>query len=61
MIDEFITKALGFRPGDPVFISDESSIADFGDDERVAEIRSNIQEHFGVVVDQPEPARIAAS
>lgn len=59
LLDEFICKALGFTPGDPVFISDESSICDFGDDERVSEIRANIREHFGVAVDQPEPVRIA--
>jgi hypothetical protein len=59
LLSEFTMKALGFRPDDPVFISDESSICDFGDDERVVEIRANIREHFGVTVDQPEPVRIA--
>jgi hypothetical protein len=59
LLTEFITKALGFGPNDPVFISDESSICDFGGDERVVEIRANIREHFGVTVDQPEPVRIA--
>ena len=59
LLTEFITKALGFRPDDPVFISDDSSICDFGDDERVLEIRAKIREHFGVTVDQPEPVRIA--
>ena len=59
LLTEFITQALGFGPDDPVFISDESSICDFGDDERVLEIRANIREHFGVAVDQPEPVRIA--
>ena len=59
LLTEFITKALGFKPSDPVFISDESSIGDFGENERVSEIRSNIREHFGVTVDQPEPVRIA--
>lgn len=59
LFNEFITKALGFGPDDPVFISDESSICDFGDDKRVHEIRANIQEHFGVALDRPEPVRIA--
>jgi hypothetical protein len=36
-----------------------SVIGDFGDDERVAEIRSNIRVHFGVTVDGPEPVFIA--
>ena len=59
LLTEFITKALGFTPDDPVFISDESSICDFGDDARVLEIRANIREHFGVIVDRREPVRIA--
>ncbi len=59
LLDEFIAKALGFGPDDPVFISDESTISDFGDDERVAEIRNNIREHFQVLLDEPEPVRIA--
>lgn len=59
LLNEFITKALGFGPDDPVFISDESSISDFGDDERVREIRANIQDHFGLAVNQPEPVLIA--
>lgn len=52
LLDEFIGKALGYTPNDPVFISDESRISDFGDDERVTEICQNIQKYFGVVVDQ---------
>jgi predicted RNase H-like HicB family nuclease len=48
LLDESIRKALGFRPGYVVFISDESEICDFGN-EYVCEIRANIQEHFGVV------------
>jgi hypothetical protein len=59
LLAEFIVKALGFGLDDPVFISDESSIGDFGDDERVAEIKRNIREHFGVAVDEQEPVRIA--
>jgi hypothetical protein len=59
LLIEFITKALGFGPDDPVFISDLSTISHFGDDERVREIRANIREHFGVTVDQEEPVLIA--
>jgi hypothetical protein len=32
LLSEFITKALGFGADDPVFISDESCLCDFGDD-----------------------------
>lgn len=59
LLEDFIVNALGFGPDDPVFISDESSIGDFGDDQRVVEIRDKIREHFGVVVDECGPARIA--
>jgi hypothetical protein len=59
LLGEFITRVLGFGADDPVFISDESTIGDFGDADRVSEIRSNIQEHFGVTVDQSDPVRIA--
>jgi len=59
LLSHFITKALELGPDEPLFISDESSICDFGDDERVREIRANIREHFGVEVDRPEPVRIA--
>ncbi|NLG28833.1 MAG: hypothetical protein GX557_13045 [Chloroflexi bacterium] len=59
LLNEFIGKALGFGPGAFVFISDESTICDFGDDERVAEIRATIRDRFGVAVDEPEPVRIA--
>jgi hypothetical protein len=59
LLSEFITKALGFGADDPVFISDESCLCDFGDDEVVDGIRANIQEHFGQTIDQPEPVVIA--
>jgi len=59
LLAEFIVKVLGFRLDDPVFISDESTIGDFGDDERIAEIRGNIRQHFGLTVDEPEPVFIA--
>lgn len=59
LLSAFVTEALGFAPGDPVFISDETTIGDFGDDERVREIRERVRERFGVVVDVPEPVRVA--
>lgn len=59
LLDEFIVKVLGFRTDDPVFISDESSIDDFGDTERVAAIRDNIREHFGLAIYEEEPVCIA--
>jgi hypothetical protein len=59
LLEDFIIHVLGFGPSDPVFISDESSISDFGDDERVAEIRRRIEEHYGVVISEPEPVLVA--
>jgi hypothetical protein len=59
LLEDFVINVLGFGPSDPVFISDESSISDFGGDERVAEIRRVIEEHYGVVITEPEPVLIA--
>lgn len=59
LLEDFITRVLGFGPGDPVFISDESSISDFGDDDRIAEIRRRITEQYGVIIAEPEPVLIA--
>ena len=59
LLSEFIIKALGFGADDPVFISDESCLYDFGDEEVVEGIRANIQEHFGLTLEQPEPVVIA--
>ena len=59
LLTDFVVNALGFGREDPVFVSDESSIGDFGDAERVAEIRDRIREHFGVAVDEPASALIA--
>lgn len=59
LLDDFIVHVLGFGPGDPVFISDESCICDFGDDSRIAEIRERISKHYGFLITQPEPVLIA--
>jgi hypothetical protein len=59
LLSEFIIKALGFGADDPVFISDESCLRDFGDEEIVDGIRGNIQEHFGLTLDQTEPVLLA--
>jgi len=57
--DDFISNVLGFSREDPVFISDQSSICDFGDDERIQEIRTKIREIYGVEITKPEPVYIA--
>jgi len=48
--DDFIIRVLGFKPGSPVFISDQSSLSDFGDESRIAELRTKIAEVYGVDV-----------
>ncbi len=48
--DDFIIRVLGFAPGSPVFISDQSSLGDFGDENYVAELQKRIREIYGVEV-----------
>jgi len=48
--DEFISRILGFSPGSPVFISDQSSLEDFGDEAYVSELQRRIGEVYGVDV-----------
>ena len=48
--DDFIIRVLGFAPGSPVFISDQSSLADFGDQAYVAKLQKKISDIYGVDV-----------
>ena len=48
--DDFIIRILGFALGSPVFISDQSSLSDFGDEAYVAQLRGRISEIYGVDV-----------
>ena len=59
LLEEFIVKALGFNAGDPVFISDQTSIEDFGDELEVELIRTRIHQHFGVAVPAAGPTSVA--
>ena len=59
LLDDFIERALGFEPGGLLFVSDESSIGDFGDQDHAAEVGRRIHEHYGVVLEHPEQALIA--
>lgn len=59
LLEDFIVHVLGFGPNDPVFTSDESSISDFGDDDRIGEIRRRVEERYGIVITEPEPVLIA--
>jgi hypothetical protein len=48
--DDFIIRVLGFVPGSPVFISDESVLRDFGDENNIAEYQKRIREIYGIDV-----------
>ncbi len=48
--DDFITRVLGFEHGSPVFISDQSSLGDFGDESHVSKLQHKISEIYGVDV-----------
>ena len=50
LYDDFIIRILGFKPEDPVFISDQSSLGDFGDESHVDELRKRILDIYGVDV-----------
>lgn len=52
LLEEFITFALGFKPGDFVFISDLTTINGFDGEAGAARIRARIHEHFGIDVAQ---------
>lgn len=56
--DDFIGKILGFKPNDPVFVSDLSSLHDFADEEHVAIYRKKILEIYGVDISDLKAALI---
>lgn len=56
--DDFIVRVLGFGPGDPVFISDQSSLGDFGDDGHVAALQKKIVDAYGVDVSDLKDGRL---
>lgn len=59
LLDDFIVNVLGFSLGDPVFISDMSSLEDFGDSEEILRIRNRVQEHYGIATEEQGPNFIA--
>jgi hypothetical protein len=59
LLEDFIVHVLGFGPNDPVFVSDESSISDFGEEDRIGEIRQRVEERYGIDITDPEPVLIA--
>jgi hypothetical protein len=59
LLEDFIIHVLGYSLSDPIFISDESTISDFGDNERITEIRQKIESHYGYHIEELEPVLIA--
>jgi hypothetical protein len=50
LLDDFIRRVLLFKKGDPVFVSDMSSLADFGDDTKVQELVERIKDVYSIDV-----------
>ena len=57
--EEFLERILGFAPGAPVFISDKSSLCDFGDEKEVERLHGLIRSNFGVDASDVADANIA--
>lgn len=50
VLDDFIERVLLFSRNDPVFISDESSLHDFGDTTKVQELATRIRDVYSIDV-----------
>ncbi len=50
LLDDFIERILLFSRNDPVFISDESSLHDFGDTAKVQELATRIKDVYSIDV-----------
>ena len=57
--DDFIEKVLGFSVGDPVFISDESSLYEFSTEERLDDFYKKIQEVYNIDVSDIKDGKIS--
>jgi predicted RNase H-like HicB family nuclease len=57
--DDFIQRVLGFAPNDPVFISDQSSLFDFGDKNEVERLAGLIRSNYGIETSDLKEAIIA--
>jgi len=59
LLDRFIQNVLGIAPGDPVFISDESSLLHFVDEPEVERLHGLIRSNFGIDVSDLQAGNIA--
>jgi hypothetical protein len=59
LLHDFIERVLGFKRSDPVFISDLSSLDEFGDEAKVAELVQRIRDVYGIEVTDIASGNIA--
>jgi hypothetical protein len=59
VLEHFVGHIFEFKPDDPWFISDESSLEDFGDHDRVQGFKDRIREHYGIELRPEDSTRIA--
>ncbi len=59
LLDDFLEHVLEFGPSDPVFVSDLSSLTDFGDDRDILRFKQRIQERYAVQLPESMPLLIA--
>ncbi len=59
LLQDFLRRVLGFRRDDPVFVSDMSSLFDFGGDEEVERYRDLIRHIYGVETADLKKANLA--
>ena len=58
LLHQFVVEVLEFAPGSPVFLSDGSSLHDFGGDDEVERLRGKVRSVFGVETIDLEDALI---
>lgn len=59
LLEDFIERILGFSKGDPVFISDETSLLDFSADDSLEKYYRKIEEVYGKDVREIKDANIS--
>jgi hypothetical protein len=59
LLEQFIAEVLRFRSHDPVFISDESSLFDFGDEHEVERLHALIRKNYDIETSDLKGAKIA--
>ena len=58
-LTQFVGNIFEFKPDDPWFISDESSLEDFGEPNRVQVFKNRILQHYDIALGDEDSTRIA--